>query len=73
MADFDNTNRGTMFFNTEKTNEKAPDYSINVNFKGQDFRISAWKKISKAGKKFISFQIEEGDGKQASKPSGDVW
>lgn len=73
MTEFDNTNRGTMFFNTEKTNEKAPDYSINVNIKGEDYRISAWKKTSKAGKKYISFQIEEGDGKQFAKKSGDVW
>lgn len=73
MTEFDNTNRGKMFFNTEKTNEKAPDYSIKFNIKGEDYRISAWKKTTREGQKFISFQIEEGDGKQFAKKTGDVW
>lgn len=75
MADYDNTNRGALWFNTDKKNEKAPDYTLNVNFMGKDFTIAAWKKTTKEGRKLISFNIEEGDGKRSSKGSsnGEGW
>lgn len=55
---YDNTNRGVLFRNDRKTSDKHPDYQGNGNYKGQDFRISAWLKTSKAGKKYFSFSFE---------------
>lgn len=73
MADYDNTNRGTLWFNTDKRNEKAPDYNLNVNIMGKDYAIAAWKKTTKEGRKFISFNIEEGDGKRKESSNEGGW
>lgn len=67
MTQYDETNRGTLWFNYEKKNEKAPDYNLNVNIEGKNYSIAAWKKLTKDGKRFISFSIEEGDGKRGGR------
>jgi uncharacterized protein (DUF736 family) len=77
MADvYDNSNSGVVYFNTEKTNEKAPDYELSFNWAGQDYRIAAWKRVTKQGKKMISFKIEDGpkpSGKSGKASGGDGW
>lgn len=77
MAEFDTTNRGALFFNVEKKNEKAPDYDLSFNFGGKDYRIAAWKKTTSQGKKMITFRIEDGapgEGSKGGKGSGnDGW
>jgi len=49
MADFDNTNRGAAFPNSNKTESKQADYTGTINVEGVDYFISAWKK-SPSGK-----------------------
>ena len=73
MADYDNTDRGTIWFNTEKKNDRAPDYNITFNFGGKDYAIAAWKKTTKEGRKLISFQIEDAakKGGGSKKDSGN--
>jgi uncharacterized protein (DUF736 family) len=71
MADYPTENRGTLWFNTDKKNDKAPDYNLNVNIMGKDYAIAAWKKTTKEGRKFISFNIEEGDGKRGGSKSSN--
>ena len=68
MADFDNTNRGSLFKNDKKTEEKHPDMSGTINIDGTEFWISGWKKTSKAGTGFISLSVRPKQD-QASKPS----
>ena len=70
MADYDNTNRGALWFNTDKKNDKAPDYTLNVNFMGKDYTLAGWKKTTKEGRRLISFNIEEGDGKRGGSSKG---
>jgi hypothetical protein len=55
---FDDTNRGVMFKNADKRDEKDRDYSGELNVRGEEFWVSAWIKESKAGKKFLSFSIK---------------
>ena len=59
MADYDNTNRGAIFPETEKKSDKHPDYTGTFNVNGQDFRLAGWKKQSKAGNWFLSLSVSE--------------
>ena len=78
MADYDNTNRGAMFIETDKKSDKGPDYSGSLNVEGKEYRIAGWKKESKGGKRFISISISEprqqGGGDNTTRTSGgDGW
>jgi uncharacterized protein (DUF736 family) len=66
MAEFDNTNRGSLFIQENKQTEKSPDFSGNLNVEGKEYRLSAWKKTSKTGKKFLSVSISEPQNKEAA-------
>jgi hypothetical protein len=57
MADFDNTNRGSLFKNDKKTEEKHPDMSGSINIDGTEYWISGWRKKSKADVGFISLSV----------------
>jgi uncharacterized protein (DUF736 family) len=58
MSNYDNTNRGAIFKNEQKTGSQ-PDYRGTINVDGVDKQISLWVKDSKAGKKFFSVQISD--------------
>ena len=69
--EYDKTNRGVLFKQTDKTNEKAPDYKGSFNYKGNEFKIAAWVKISQAGNSFISISVDDfvPQQKESSAPS----
>ena len=57
MAEFDNTNRGSLFKNDRKEEEKQPDMTGTINIDGVEYWISGWKRVSKAGSGFISLSV----------------
>lgn len=65
MSDYDNTNSGALFKNKDKNTEKHPDYKGTLNVGGEEFWISSWLKVSKAGEKYMSLSVTP---KEASKP-----
>jgi hypothetical protein len=70
MAEFDNTNRGSLFKNDKKTEEKHPDMSGSINIDGVEYWISGWKKQSKAGTGFISLSVRTKEQvRQSSQPT----
>jgi hypothetical protein len=70
MADFDNTNRGSLFKNDKKTEEKHPDMSGSINIDGIEYWISGWKKRSKADVGFISLSVRPKEQvRQSSQPT----
>ena len=71
MAEFDNTNRGSLFKNDKKTEEKHPDLSGSINIEGVEYWISSWKKISKAGTPFFSLSVRQKQeiSRQSSQPT----
>jgi hypothetical protein len=70
MAEFDNTNRGSLFKNDKKTEEKHPDMSGSINIDGTEYWISGWKKQSKAGTGFISLSVRPKEQvRQSSQPT----
>jgi len=63
MSDFDNTNRGVLFKNTDKkagnsAHEKWPDYQGRLNVNGADLWLSAWIKTDKSGRKYMSLSVK---------------
>ena len=67
---YDNTNRGVLFPNDKKGNEKRPDFTGDLNVGGVEYKLSAWKKASKAGNNFLSISVQLKEGqKVAPKPA----
>jgi uncharacterized protein (DUF736 family) len=58
MAYEQRDNSGSLFKNDRKEKENQPDYTGTGMYGGQEIRISAWLKTSKAGKKFLSLSIQ---------------
>ena len=54
---YDNTNRGTLFRDENRRNDRSPEYTGTINIAGKDYKLSAWIKESKAGKKFFSLAV----------------
>lgn len=70
MAEFDNTNRGSLFKNDKKTEEKHPDMSGSINIDGTEYWISGWKKQSKQGANFLSLSVRPKEVvRQSSQPT----
>ena len=69
MADFDNTNRGVLFKNSNKEpGDKRPDYNGSLNVEGVECFLDGWIRKSQAGDTFLSVSVKRKD-KQASKPA----
>lgn len=59
---FDNTNRGILSKNLNKTADNHPEYSGSLNVDGTDYWLSAWiKESNKDGKKFFSLSVKPKD------------
>ena len=69
--EYDNQNRGSLFKNDKKTEDKHPDLNGSINVDGKDYWISAWKKTSKAGTPFysLSVRIKQEQVRQSSQPT----
>jgi uncharacterized protein (DUF736 family) len=73
MSNYDNTNRGAIFKNEQKSSDKQPDYKGKINVDGVEKQISLWLSTSqKDGKKFFSVQISEPYQPQQQAPSGGL-
>ena len=61
MTEYDNTNSGALFRNTDKddTHPNWPDYNGSIDVEGSEYWIKAWiKTAKKSGKKFMSLSVE---------------
>lgn len=66
--EYDNTNRGMLMKNLNKTADNHPDYSGSINVNGVDHWLSGWIKESKKGTKFFSLSIKPKDEQKKAKP-----
>lgn len=81
MADYDNTNSGTLFINSYKEKgDKKPDMKGKINVDGVEFELAAWSKVfQKDGKdqKMLSLKIsppykkDEPKSQATATPAGD--
>jgi uncharacterized protein (DUF736 family) len=51
--------QGSLFKETLKKSEKAPDWRGTVKINGVDMELAAWDKLSRNGDHFLSVQISE--------------
>lgn len=78
MADYDNTNRGSIWKNDKKETEKHPDFTGSVNVEGKEYWLSAWKRRPDQSDKApaLSFSLKAKDEsapvKQAQQPSSSM-
>ena len=57
-------NTGSLFLNERKTETKHPDYTGKAIINNKPYWVSAWIKVGKSGKKFISISVQEPFKKQ---------
>jgi uncharacterized protein (DUF736 family) len=58
MPIFDDTNRGVLFKNNDKTDDKHADYRGNVNVEGTEFWLDAWINTAQSGVKYMSLRLK---------------
>ena len=65
MTEYDNTNRGSIWRNEKKENDKHPDFTGSLNVDGKDYWVSAWKRKEGASDRSpaLSFSVKRKDGK----------
>lgn len=74
--EYDNSNRGVLFKNEDKKAESHPDYKGRINTNGKDYWLSAWLKVAKDGRKYMSLSVavmEEKQSKPAPKDDDAPW
>lgn len=59
MTDFDNTDKGALFKNKDKTEQTAhfSDYHGTINVNGKEYWINAWLKKSKKNVSYMSLAV----------------
>lgn len=72
MAEYDNKSTWVLFKNEKKEKEKQPDYTGKMTDEnGKEWNIAGWVKESKAGRKFISGNIQEPQKKEDGPSSSE--
>ncbi len=51
MPDYDNTNKGALYKNESRRDDKDAEYSGSLNVGGVEYWISAWVSVGKEGGK----------------------
>jgi hypothetical protein len=71
MTERDNTNRGAIWKNDDKQNDKHPDFKGSLNVGGVEYWVSAWKRRADQSAKApaLSFSIKPKDGQQQRQSS----
>lgn len=61
MSEYDNNNRGALFKNNKRENDRQPEYTGTVEVNHVEYYLSAWVKESKTGQKFFSLAFTPKD------------
>lgn len=56
--EYDDTNKGVLFFEKDKKSDKHPDLTGNLNVEGKEYRVAAWNKQGRSGE-FYTLAISE--------------
>lgn len=66
-----NLNSGALFDNSNKTSEKAPDYSGVANVAGKEYRVAGWINVPKeGGSQYLSLKFTDDTGERKEGGSG---
>lgn len=50
-------NQGVIFRNTNKQNDKSPDYTGSLNIGGKEVKLACWLATSKLGTKYFQVKV----------------
>lgn len=66
MAEYDNSNRGAIWKNADKQEDKHPDFKGSLNVDGVEYWVSAWKRKEGASEKApaLSFSVKPKEAKR---------
>ena len=71
--EYDNTNKGVLFPNAKKDNEKQPDYTGSVDIEGTEYWLSGWKRQAKeSGNVCLSLAAKLKDNLKKSSKDDDL-
>ena len=56
---YDDTNRGVLFWKAEKEADNHPDWTGNINIDGRKFEIAAWSRRSDKGQDYLSIKVSK--------------
>lgn len=76
MTEYSNENRGAIWRNDRKRDERDPDFTGNLNVEGTEYFFDAWKRKPDANEKApaLSFRVKRKDKQPAAKDgSNDGW
>jgi hypothetical protein len=68
MAEYDNTDRGSIWKNPKKEKDTHPDFTGTLNVGGVEYWVSAWKRKEGAPPKApaLTFQVKPKDEQKAA-------
>lgn len=68
---YDNTNRGAIWKNDDKQDDKHPDFKGSLNVGGVEYWVAAWKRKEGAAAKApaLSFTVKPKDEQEAKPPA----
>lgn len=68
---YDDNDKGVLFKNDQKGNDKAPAYKGKINVRGEEFYLAAWLNTSSKGTRYMSLKVSEiiDSAGQAKKPA----
>jgi len=74
MSEYDNTNRGSIWKNNDRTTEKHPHFKGTLNVDGAEYWVSAWKRDKDSNPKApaLTFSINLKDNQSYSSPANTV-
>jgi hypothetical protein len=59
QTQYNDDNRGVLFWREEKETEKHPDWTGSVTIAGRTFDIAGWSRKSEKGKDYISISVNK--------------
>jgi hypothetical protein len=67
------SNRGVLFRNDRKQNNKSADYKGSLNVNGDEFWLNAWVSTGKSGLKYLSLSVKpKTESKAEAKASAGI-
>lgn len=72
---YDNTNRGQIWRNEKKQDDKHPDFTGSLNIDGVEYWVNAWKRKEGANPRSpaLSFSVRRKDDQQRGQTRGQSY
>jgi hypothetical protein len=74
MAEYDNTNRGVLYKNDRRENDKQPNFKGRINIDGTEYWLSGWSAKKEDGETYVRLargdvRVPTANGASMTKPA----